>query len=354
MSTILSNNLNTLVDFASQVSLSHHSYIEKTEDGFALTNHKTHSQVFTKLVEDIISNIQHLDKHQQTQVYAALDRVESHLNSKISGLFSFLIRKQDKNRIQGMIVDIENAKHVLQSSQQPETEKEARLKFYAELPNQLNVKKAATKDLDAIKTISQTIWNKFQNYDDYAKHMKMFFEGEHLLFEENDDYQLYEQLKDPKLGAYLRGSSHYDHGTLNGKTGGAVPSQQEIDKGLVDNPQYECEGPQVKALLFGRVKLALDDKGKPIFGKTFEQVCEEAKISHKPLPTKFRKYTFMQTEWAPDSESFLTSNFWKHRILSFCLYTTRKILGLSKPNVGPYGYGHADKGKNEFSNPTVI
>jgi hypothetical protein len=98
----------------------------------------------------------------------------------------------------------------------------------------------------------------------------------------------------------------------------------------------------------------LDAKGRPIFGKTFDQACEEAKEKNEPIPTESRKYTFMQTEWAPDSTSVFTGNFWRHRVFSFGLYVGRKILGFSKPNIGPYGYGHADKGKNEESNPTVI
>ena len=105
--------------------------------------------------------------------------------------------------------------------------------------------------------------------------MTMFFEGEHLLFEEDegdrsgDRFEFYEHLKSPPMGSYLRGSSHYDHGTTNYKTGGPVPTQKDIQEGKINNPQFEIEGPQVKALLFGRVKLALDQDSKPILGKTF-------------------------------------------------------------------------------------
>ena len=57
-------------------------------------------------------------------------------------------------------------------------ESEARLRFYAQLPKTIKVKEAATKDLEAIKIISQKVWDKFQNFEDYSKHMKMFLEGD--------------------------------------------------------------------------------------------------------------------------------------------------------------------------------
>jgi len=354
----LSRNIEVLVDFASQVNFSHHYYISQDQQAFELTKEKSDPNGLMNLIQEIMDQEAHLDLHQQEKIHAALEYVETHLKRKISGWFSFLIAKNDKQRIRSAIDRIAAAQKSLAKAANIDSEEAARLKFYADLPKKLSVSSAAQKDMAAIKLISQKIWDAFQDSEEYAKHMKLFFEGEHYLFEEDhqddDRYQLYDRLKDPVIGAYLRGSSHYDHGTTNGQTGGPVPTQQEILDHMVENPQYEIEGPQVKALLFGRVKLAIGHDNQPIFGKSFDQIAEEAVEKGESPPKNFRKYTFLQTEWAPDSDSKFTANFWKHRIFSFCLYVGRKILGFSKPNVGPYGYGHADKGRDPGSNPTVI
>ena len=89
------------------------------------------------------------------------------------------------------------------------SEGEARLKFYEQLPRRLKVKDAAANDLRVIKEVSQKIWNAFQNDEKYQEHMTIFFEGEHLLFEEdekdsaNDHFEFYPHLKGPKMGSYL-------------------------------------------------------------------------------------------------------------------------------------------------------
>lgn len=354
----LSCDIDILVDFASQIEYANHPYVQRNQSGFALTKNKTTLQNLTALIQAIIASKQ-LDEQKQIKVRAAIHVIELHLNQKITGLFSLLNRQEDNARINQAIQDIQQAKQKLKNSPFPLSEAEARLKFYAGLSNKLSVKNAATNDLEGIKAVSRKIWEMCKEYENYEKYMIMFFEGEHFLFEENDqtpsdDFSFYEELKGPHTTAYLRGSSHYDHGTTNGKAGGPPPNQQDIERGVVKNPQYEIAGPQVKALLFGRVKLALDPNGKPIFGKAFDQICEAAKAQRLFVPVKFRKYTFLQAEWAPDGDSIWTINFWKHRILSCGIYKARKLLSMEKPNVGPYGYGHADTGKEENSHPTVI
>ncbi len=337
--------LHLLTDFASQINFSNHHYIEKSGDNFILGANKAKVDALRSLITQASSEAQ--TEPEKSQLKMALTMIQTHLSGKISGIFSCLIAKEKKSAIDETIKSIKNILGDFEASQQPTSEPEARLRFYKELPSKLRVRSAAKKDLEAIKLVSQKLWDRTENYDDYSKYMRKFFKGEHMLFEEESEgFELYDQLKDDKTtGAYLRGSSHYDHGTLNGKTGGPVPKSESE----VKNPQYEIEGPQIKALLVGRVKLATDGD-KPIFGKTFDQIAEERK--KESLSSK--NYTFLQTEWAPDSSSWLTSNFWKHRVLSFFLYAGRKTLGFSKPNVGPYGYGHGDTGKDVKSNPTVI
>lgn len=186
--------------------------------------------------------------------------------------------------------------------------------------------------------------------------MTTFYQGEHFVFfedipsekgkekasrlstDEND--MLYDALK---FHGYLRGSSHYDHGTLNGATGGPVPISPED----VKNPQYGIDGPHLKHLCFGRAILLSDESKKTYFGKTEEDVLKETKKAAESFSR--HQVTWLQTEGAPDSSSFFTRNFWRHRVRDFTLYFFRKnILHSEKPNVGPYGYGHGD------NNPTVI
>ncbi len=315
-----------LVDFASQIDLSGHQYISQNGEKFTLTKGKSSPQHLLELIQAARA-----EKGSEKEINAAVSVIKSHLEKKISGLFSFLISNGDKARIRELIQQLGDAK-----VSPPTTEGEARLLFYQELPGMLRVRSAATKDLETIKIISKRLWDHFGEYEPYKQHMKLFFEGEHFLFEEQNDFLLYEELKKPEVTcAYLRGSSHYDHGTLNNKTGGPVP--ESADK--VPNPQYEIEGPQVKALLLGRVKLAVNPNGELIFGRAAEGK-EEASS---------RKFTFLQTEWAPDSDTIFSANFWKHRVFSFVLYAARKTLGCETPNVGPYGYGHGDA-----KQPTVI
>lgn len=357
----IENNLSLLTDFASQIQYSQHAYIKNDGGVFKFTNEKTNFNDLNDLINNILKEQPQLTHEQRIQAYSAIEMIESHLQNKISGVFSFFIGTQAKNKINQSLESMHTAKEKLKlDRKEPTDEGHARLKFFKAASGKLKIQEAsAQNDLQAIKEVSKKIWEKTKNYRDYEDLMTKFFQGEHFLIEEdnkdNNDYSFYEKLsKDPIVGAYLRGSSHYDHGTLNGQTGGPVPTKEDIEQGKVSNPQYEIVGPQVKALLFGRVKLALDEKGKPLFGKTFEQACEEAKKKGEPVPTKFKKYTFMQTEYAPDDSSIFTKNFWKHRVLSFVLYVSRKLAGSETPNVGPYGYGHADKGINEKSNPTVI
>lgn len=319
-----------LVDFATQINFSGHYYVSKNNNKFVLTEQKTDSQHLKDLIAEARK-----ETGKQKEVSAAISIIKSHLENKVSGIFSLFINKTDKERIDALIVALGNE----DAPSAPETEALARLQFYKELPQMLGVRNATQKDLEATKIISKKLWDHFENYEKYKTHMKMFFEGEHFLFEEANKFALYEELKVAQnSGAYLRGSSHYDHGTRNGKTGGPVP----ITEDNVSNPQYEIEGPQIKALLFGRVKLAEDKDGNLIFGKTYDDVPKE-------IRKKERKFTFLQTEWAPDSSSVFSANFWKHRIFSFVLYAARKTLGLETPNVGPYGYGHGDA-----KAPTVI
>lgn len=344
-----SDIINLLVDFASQIEFSKHQYIQKNSAGFSLTEKKTKPSDLIDLINAISSQKASLSFSELKQFHTATQVIETHLIQKISGFFSWFIGKQEKGRIEGLIKEIREKSHIRKLPvSESLSEGEARLKFYEQLPRRLKVKDAAANDLIVIKEVSQKIWNASESDEKYQEHMTMFFEGEHLLFEEDekdplsDHFEFYEHLKNPAIGSYLRGSSHYDHGTTNYKTGGPVPTEKDIHEGKINNPQYEIEGPQVKALLFGRVKLALDQDSKPIRGKTFDEVTQGRKEKEAESPTKFRKYTFMQTEWAPDSDSFFNANYWKHRILSFCLYAWRKTFGFEKPNVGPYGYGHND------------
>lgn len=370
------NNISVLVDFATQINYSDHQYINYSDyqpienKYYVLTKEKTNINVFFDFVGSIfLKDDSSFNNNQKKQVFASLDMIESHLQNKIRGISGFFIKAKEKEKISRAIDTIQFFKNRLSFiDDKIQTEEEARLKFYKELPRKLKVKKAATGDLEVIKAVSRKIWESTQDYSEYEKKMIMFFEGEHLLFEEgaveevgedfssvSENYNFCEVLRGPHMGAYLRGSSHYDHGTTNDQTGGPVPTEEEVISGRVKNPQYEIVGPQAKAILFGRVFLALGEDEQPIFGKTYDQTkADLQRQGKKTLPTKGRRYTFMQTEWAPDSESVWTANFWKHRVFSFLLYVGRKITGFRKPNVGPYGYGHADKGRDVFSNPTVV
>lgn len=320
-----------LVDFASQIDLSGHCYIAKTDGRFTLSDKKSDTSHLVELIKEARK-----DATSAQEVSKAVSVIKGHLEKKISGLFSLFIGEKDKTRIRNLILNLGDGN----VGAAPATEGEARIQFYQELPSMLRVRSAAGKDLETIKIVSKKLWDHFGDYAEYKKHMKLFFEGEHFLFEEEgNEYSLYDELKDPtKTDAYLRGSSHYDHGTTNNKTGGPVPEKASD----VANAQYEIEGPQLKALLFGRVELAVDDKNRLIFGKTFKDVSG----TKRDTP---RKFTFLQTEWAPDSSSLFSLNFWKHRVFSFILYAARKTIGSETPNVGPYGFGHGDA-----KNPTVI
>ncbi|MBS4167887.1 hypothetical protein PARA125_000517 [Parachlamydia sp. AcF125] len=301
---------------------------------------------------------ENLTLRQQTQVYRALELIESHLQRKIGRLLVFFMAKSRKEKIRQTIQEIERAKGKFYHDTQVICEEEARLKFYQESARRLGIKKAWAHDAQTIKIVSKRFWESLKNepqekYPKYEKYMCLFFQGEHILVEEDKTYTLYDRLRAPQTGAYLRGSRCYDHGTLNGKTGGRPPSPV-TPIGRVANPQYGIAGPQIKSFLFGRVDLALDENQHPIFGQTFEKICQQAALKGKRRPEKFKRYTFIQTERAPYSLRVFSKDFWKYRVFSFCVYQFRKLFHFEKPNVGAYGYGHADKGFNEKSNPTLI
>ncbi|WP_059360407.1 hypothetical protein [Parachlamydia acanthamoebae] len=316
---------------------------------FFAVEDKKHSLAVEEWVASLPENLTPL---QQNQAYAALDLIDTHLGRKTKRLFSIFMAKAKKERMRKAMDLIQEAKTRLSYDSSLTSEVEARLKFYGNTAHRLGIKRAAEHDALSIKVMSAKFWEHAKNYSEYEKYMRLFFQGEHMLIEENETYALYDCLRVARRGAYLRGSSHYDHGTINGKTGGPPPMNKTIT--AVANPQYAITGPQIKSLLFGRVKLAVDEKDNPLFGKTFEQSCQEAGKKKKEAPKRFKQYTFVQTEWAPDSDTIYSKNFWKHRVFSFFLYKCRKLFHFEKPNVGPYGYGHADKGYNAKSNPTLI
>ncbi len=332
-----------LVDFASQIDFSHHKYVGKVGNKFVLTDNK---QDFNHLIELIKAANEEQRYGSKTDINIALDMINRHLQAKITGVFGLFTSSANKQRIREMINQIAQEK----PKNDPVSickERDARISFYWRAYNHLGIRDAAIQDLGTIKIISQKLWDSCQNPHTYDSLMRRFFQGEHMLFEEAEDFSLYNTLIAPETeaGAYLRGSSHYDHGTLDGKTGGVPPAMPN----QVDNAQYEIVGPQVKALLVGRVELGVKSDGSLIFGKTASQAARDGQVAEKT-----RKYTFLQTEWAPDDSSFFSANFWKHRVLSFCIYAARKFIGSTTPNVGPYGYGHGDQGKTADAEPTVV
>jgi hypothetical protein len=246
----------------------------------------------------------------------------------------------------------------------PSNLREANLLFSEEAKLFLGIKNKPTPtESNVLHEVSTRFWD-FANqskpdspYLVFRSLMTAFYQGEHFVFLEDDpdgsldakgkasiskpseSAPLYETLS--SLGK-LRGSSHYDHGTLNGATGGPVPT----DPKAVKNPQYGIDGPHFKHLCLGRATL-LSDATKFYFGKTEEDVLKETKKPTKEF--SHHRVTWLQTEGAPDSSSLFTRNFWRHRVRDFTLYIFRKnILHSEKPNVGPYGYGHGD------NNPTLI
>ena len=194
-------------------------------------------------------------------------------------------------------------------------------------------------DIRAIKAISRIFYSHSEQYDEYFDKMTQLFFGSHIVIE--DDGALVNRLKRltgalsvEEGGWRLRSSSHYGFGSMDRKKGGVVPSTELEAKKHHVEPQYEIQGPILKALLFGKVCLPLSDKGEWVFGR--------AASAEEMLKGRCRWVTWLQTEWAPDGESLFSLNFWKHRVFSFALYRSRMFLGFSNPNVGPYGYGLPD------------
>src|SRR5262245_50791397 len=98
------SDVSVLVNFASQLQFAHHPYVKRKESGkgFELSNTKN-----TQDLSALILSVSNHEYYQKSQLKLALSIIESHLKNKISGLFSFLINKEDKARIQELITKIQ-------------------------------------------------------------------------------------------------------------------------------------------------------------------------------------------------------------------------------------------------------
>lgn len=339
----IDSKIDLLVDYAAQIALSNHKYIQKSADGrYQLVDCKENFNDFANFFNDI--NNQTIDtEEKQRQVKLCCDIIESHLHKKISGIFSFLIKHKDKERIKNLIAQIHQIKtNFAEAGGVPLTEKEARLRFYRDTVKKLNISKAPNGDeWEAIKILSQRIWSSQPLR--YQEIMASIFQGEHVLIEEKVEgdqphFGTYEALRQ-NCHAQLRTSSHYDQGK---DPEGKVPKRAD----QTENPQYEIWGNHMKELLFGRVTLAVKEDESLIFGKTFKQA--QALHQDKINPQKTRHFTWFQMEGARDTTNIFKLNFWRHRVRDYTTYLIRKSLKFEKANIGPYGYGHSDR------KPTVI
>lgn len=237
------------------------------------------------------------------------------------------------------------------------------LDFYTdknEYPKKLGFRSLAnmTTEWPTIKACSETFFRySGGDYAKYSRYMKDYFCGEHFLIADNG--ALANKLSEQPV-AHLRSSSHYAFGSTDGLKGGKVPqSKEEAYKADVE-PQYEITGDQAKVLLFSKVslqtiknkilneELLLKDKQGKV--KVITPNCVK---NANTLGDSIRTYSWLQTEWAPDSANWREANFWKHRVFSFGLYVIRKLLKMERPNIGPYGYGHGDPNAGGVG-PTIL
>ena len=155
--------INLLVDFSSQIEFFKHQYIQKKSDGFYLTEKKTNPSDLVALIQEINSQETPLTNSELKQFHTATQMIETHLNRKITGFFSWFMGKKEKGRIEKLISSIREKSHITKLPVSDSlSEGEARLKFYEQLPQRLKVKDAAANDLKVIKEVSQKIWNAFK------------------------------------------------------------------------------------------------------------------------------------------------------------------------------------------------
>lgn len=334
----MSYTLEKLVDFSSQIYCGNHQYFDNSGEFTDQKRVRKGDQAVNNLTNYIFNlhgeiENEDVDTRNQNKIVfnECLENIKTHLHNKVSGFRRLFISRFEIARIEGVIAMIQTQRFdpVLLVP----TEQGFRVKAYRDLSNRLKIKNVAgTNESKAIKKVSEALFAKYSNdYNRYRKEMKHFFKGAHMLFDETlkDDLE--------KCGALIRTSSHYDFGAIDHVKGGVAPIDEAHALGFGVIAQYKITGPQVKEMLFGKVTLETDGNHRPIFGR---------KAPENALFTK--TYTFIQTEWAPDSRDWKTGDWWKHRVLSFGLYASRKLLGFAKPNVGPYGYGRAD------NNPIVV
>lgn len=336
------NKVNLLVDFASHISLNNHQYINKKSDGgYVLTNQKEDNfdsiDFFKKMATEVEND---KDVSHSREIQLSCEIIESHINKKIKGISRFFISKRDKHNMNVLLTNVQIVKQKVSGNinkGQPLTESEARLLFYHDAAKKLDIQEAPNEnEQEALKILSQKIWE--ADPEKYQERMTAIFQGEHVLIEElqdkigNSKYETYEKLT--QLGARLRTSSHYDEGKDSQGNTPEDPSQTV-------NPQYEIWGDHVKELLFGRVTLAVREDNSLVYGKTFAQAANSEEGNR--IPIKARHFTWFQLEGARDGQSIFDLNFWRHSIRDFVTYWVLKnILRFEKPNVGPYGFGHAD------------
>lgn len=353
----ISNNINVLIDFASQIQFKNHGYITMDDNGLAQINYgKRDWNQFTNFI-NILKETPVTKQEDLRKLETVYKIIENHLTRKITGFSRILVKQKDKERIASFIHELhaerEKITQTIDLNREglkpihPLTEDEARINFYRDLPKHLSVKHAANlNELNALKAISKRIWE--ANPTKYPQIMLDIYRGEHVLIEEDSQtaekrqFTNYNQLK--TFGAHLRGSSHYDGGWT--KEGRLPKSEEEVE-----NPQFEIWGDHVKELVFGRVKMAVIDE-KLIYGKTYEQAIKamsKQNPAHPGLKTvKARYFTWFQLEGARDSNKFYKKDFWAHRTRDYPTYVFRKYSRFERANIGPYGYGHGDY------QPTVI
>lgn len=356
------DKLNLLIDYSSQIDLKNHKSIKYEEGEFKLAKGNTDLAPLVELVNQLSQ--QSLDDSQKRELASSLEIIQDHLKNQpkrgFKKILSSLVTKGGKNPHNTAVQRIDEISQKLGvkiEKKPPQSEGEARLKYYHEAAPSIGIKMAADiKDYDVIKEISQRLWKASEgDYAQYESLMTAFFKGEHFLILEDDEK------KDSLFGALqkegsIRKSSHYEKGSLDGSITGPAPKTADEIK----HPQLSVTGPQIKHLLFGHVTVARNKKTKEIiYGKTFDQAIDQlskskknSKLNEKELQNRKDKFkqdyeevpaTWFQTEGAPDSGRPLNKNFWKHRVRDFMVYVVRKkIFSSDMPNVGPYGYGHGD------------
>lgn len=273
-------------------------------------------QGIQSLIQSVSGQKDRLSPMQRAEFKASLDHITKQLAKKLSGIRSWFVSKKEKADIHSTLLEIGSAEKTLGEVQKDiKTEKIARMQFYHDLKkHKLSITDAADEqEQSAIKEISERVWKyceEARKKDEYGTIMAKAFNGVMLIEEEEE---ISEDLDDMSQ-EYAEPQTYTQLQTATKVESHVKLYEEETD------PSYAIQGPQVKTLQFGRVKLLANDNG-PILGKSQEEAQQ--------VDAKTKTYTYVKM--AP------SLSWWKRGAFSF-VSAVRKMFRMENSNVGPYRY----------------